>query len=292
MKPLIQVIILLFGWLIGVCQPAYSQSIPPVALPGTELRPLVSKALTGETYQLLVHRPDGYDPRKTYNVLIVLDGVGAFSTAINCLGILHGECDKSYNEPILIGISDGAEIGKPGNKRDRDFTPTAFKTNWGSSGGGGGPAFLQFIEQEVIPYIEKHYSVNKNRAIYGYSYGGLFTSYVLLTKPQLFKTVLIGSPSLFADNGVIFRTFEPDYAQKHTDLPTNVWLSVGEKDEYLIDDTHKFADLLKSRNYPSLRLKTATLSGLNHLTGIQPTMLQAFKWAYCETSPNTPKSDE
>ncbi|WP_381522259.1 alpha/beta hydrolase [Spirosoma soli] len=292
MKTPVQVITLLLGWLLLLCPPVYSQSVSPVALPGTELRPIVSSVLKGETYQLLVHLPDNYDPGKKYDVLFVLDGVGAFSTAINCLGILHGECDKSYNEPLLIGISDGAEIGKPGNKRDRDFTPTAFKTEWGSGGGGGGPAFLRFLEEEVIPYVEKQYSVTKNRAIYGYSYGGLFTSYVLLAKPKLFNKVLIGSPSLFADNGVIFRKFEPDYARAHTDLPVNVWLSVGEKDEFLVDDTKKFAGVLKNRKYPSLRLQTATLSGLNHLTGIQPTMLQAFKWAYCETQTATPKSNE
>jgi hypothetical protein len=61
----------------------------------------------------------------------------------------------------------------------------------------------------------------------------------------------------------------------------NVWLSVGEKDENLIDDDKKFGDVLASRKYPSLRLHTAVLPGLNHLTGIQPTMFQALKWAYC-----------
>lgn len=261
-----------------------AQTNPPVSLPATETRSIQSTVLTGETYQLLVHFPDNYDAKKRYDILFVLDGVGAFSTAINCLGLLHGDCDTGYNEPLLIGISDGAEIGKPGNKRDRDFTPTAFKTAWGSSGGGGSPTFLTFIEKEVIPFVEKTYPVTQNRAIYGYSYGGLFMSYVLLTKPDLFKTILICSPSLFADNAVIFRQVEPAYAKTHHDLPASVWLSVGANDENLIDDTKKFADVLKNRAYPSLKLHPEIIPNVNHLTGIQPTMFQAFRWAYCGTA--------
>ncbi len=271
----------LFALLVGMTLSTNAQTNPPVTLPGTEVRTLRSNILNGETYELLVHFPAHYDARKTYDVLFVLDGLDGFPMAISCLGILHGECDKNYSEPLLIGISDRTMIGKPGNKRDRDFTPTAFKTHWGSSGGGGGPKFMQFIEQEVIPFVEKTYPVTHNRAIYGYSYGGLFTSYALTTKPELFKTIMIGSPSLFADDAVVLRRFELDYARTHKDLPVAVWLSVGEKDENLVDDTKKLADVLKSRKYPSLQLRNDVIPGVNHLTGIQPTMLQAFKWAYC-----------
>lgn len=258
-----------------------AQNHPPVTLPNTEVRTIQSRILNGETYQLLVHFPAGYDAKKRYDVLFVLDGINAFPAAIDCLGILHGEGDPTYREPLLIGISDGAPIGQPGNKRDRDFTPTAFRTHWGATGGGGAPKFLQFMAQEMIPFVEKQYPVTPNRTLYGYSYGGLFAAYALLTRPTLFKTVLIGSPSLWADDAVMLRTLEPNYARTHTDLPARVWLSVGENDDNLIDDDRKFGDVLKSRNYPSLRLETRILPGLNHLTAIQPTMLQALRWAFC-----------
>jgi hypothetical protein len=267
--------------LIGSGLMTHAQINPPVTLPNTEVQSIQSRMLNGERYELLVHFPDNYNSEKRYDVLYVLDGLDTFPMAISCLGILHGECEKNYEEPIVIGISDGTLIGKPGNKRDRDFTPTAFKTRWGSSGGGGGPAFLQFIEQEVIPFVEKRYPVKSNRTLYGYSYGGLFASYVLLTKPGLFQKILIGSPSLFADEGVILRKFLPDYAHSHTDLPVAVWVSIGEKDGNLFDDEQQFVAALKKYNYPSLHIESAVLPGLNHLTGIQPTMLQAFKWAYC-----------
>ncbi|GAB3503267.1 alpha/beta hydrolase-fold protein [Spirosoma knui] len=283
-KSIFNLIILLTTW-VGTSVTVRAQISQPVSLPDTEIQTVRSRILNGETYQLLVHFPDQYDTTKRYDVLYVLDGLDAFPMAISCLGILHGECEKNYQEPILIGISDGAMIGKPGNKRDRDYTPTAFTTKWGASGGGGGPKFLQFIEQEVIPFVEKRYPVKPNRVLYGYSYGGLFASYALLSNPNLFQKVLIGSPSLFADNNVIVRKLLPDYAHSHTDLSTKVWLSVGQTDENLIDDTKEFASALQSKNYPSLQIESTVLPGLNHLTGIQPTMLQALKWAFCTVTP-------
>ena len=234
-----------------------------------------------------MHFPPNYNPAKQYDVLFTLDGIDNFPLAIACLGILHGECGNEFTEPLLISISDGTAINTPGNKRDRDYTPTAFKTSWGATGGGGAPEFLEFIGQEVIPFVEKTYSVTKNRALYGYSYGGLFAAFALLTKPELFKKILIGSPSVWADEEVILRKFEPEFAKSHADLPVEVWLSVGDKDDNLIDGEKKLAAVLQGRKYPSLRLKTTLLPGLNHLTGIHPTMLQAFKWAYCREDKST-----
>lgn len=282
----IKSLILLMTTWVGASLVSRAQSHQLVTLPDTQTQPIRSTILHGETYQLLIHFPDQYDATKRYDVLYVLDGLDAFPMAISCLGILHGECEKNYQEPILIGISDGTLIGKPGNKRDRDYTPTAFNTKWGSSGGGGGPKFLQFIEQEVIPFVEKTYPVTPNRILYGYSYGGLFAAYALLAKPTLFQKILIGSPSLFADEYVVSRKFLPDYAHSHTDLRAKVWLSVGQNDNYLLDDTQQFASALQSKQYASLQIESTILAGLNHLTAIQPTMLQAFKWAYC-TSPST-----
>lgn len=262
-----------------------AQSLPPVSLPHTEARPIRSAVLGGETYQLLVHFPANYNPARRYDVLYVLDGINAFPAAIDCLGILHGEGDTTYREPLLVAISDGTMIGQPGNKRDRDYTPTAFKTHWGASGGGGGAAFLRFLEQEVMPLVEATYPVTRRRTLYGYSYGGLLAAYALLSKPGLFQTVLMGSPSLWTDDAVMLRRFEPDYARTHTDLPARAWLSVGEQDANLIDDDRAFGAALAGRRYPSLRLETRVLPGLDHLSGIHPTMLQAFRWAFCGTDP-------
>lgn len=272
--------IVLFSLLL-IANFAFAQT-SPVTLPSTEIVSIRSSVMKGETYQLLVHVPKNYQKAKKYEVVYVLDGINAFPIAIDCLGILYGECGNTYVEPILVGISDGTQIGDTNNKRDRDFTPTKFSTPWGMKGGGGGPAFLSMIEKEIIPYVNAHYATNGKNTLYGYSFGGLFSSYVLLTKPELFHTILIGSPSLFADEKVIIHKLEPSFAVNHKDLPNRVWLSVGENDTYLKDDAIEFSKILQKRAYPNLKFQFTELKGLNHLTGIHPTMLQAFKWAFCQ----------
>ncbi|HEY0245844.1 MAG TPA: alpha/beta hydrolase-fold protein, partial [Mucilaginibacter sp.] len=80
---------------------------------------------------------------------------------------------------------------------------------------GGAAVFLGFIEKELMPMIDSKYKSDPaNRTLYGYSMGGLFGSYVLFTKPALFKNILIGSPALGYDNGRYLTL------KKNTLLPT------------------------------------------------------------------------
>jgi uncharacterized protein len=53
---------------------------------------------------------------------------------------------------------------------------------------GGAVRFLECIEKEIIPFVESNYRVSPaDRGIGGYSYGGLFSLYVLFFKPALFS---------------------------------------------------------------------------------------------------------
>jgi hypothetical protein len=250
---------------------------PPVSLPGTELRKLPSK-IVGDEFHLMVHFPEGYDTAKTaFPVLYVLDGDNDFPYAIEVLGLLKGEC--GIREPLLVGIGYGAPIGSPGNERIRDFSPTANKDMPGT---GGGPKLLQFLEQEVFPLVESNYKVTRHRSLYGYSFGGLFCTYALFEKPELFKQILIGSPSLWYDDRRALR-LEAAYAQKHQDLPLKVFLEVGSLEgEGQIAPTQMLGQSLRSRRYPNLQLESLVLDSVGHLTGKSLAMFKAFEWAYCK----------
>jgi predicted alpha/beta superfamily hydrolase len=272
-------------WLLGATglfaqtgpKPSASK-YPPVSLAGTELRKLQSK-IVGDEFHLLVSFPEGYDTAKTaFPVMYVLDGDNDFPYAMEVLGLLKGEC--GIREPLLVGIGYGAKIGSPGNERFRDYSPTAMKN---APGSGGGPKFLQFLEQELFPMIESNYKVTKDRSLYGYSFGGLFCAYALFEKPELFRQILMGSPALGYGNRAIFRR-ETAYAQAHQDLPLKVFLQVGaaEQKEH-VAATQDMARLLGSRGYPNLQLKSVLLDSAGHLTGKPMAMFKAFEWAYCKS---------
>ncbi|MVN22659.1 alpha/beta hydrolase [Mucilaginibacter arboris] len=251
-----------------------------VTVPNSEHRLMHSK-IAGHDYDIYIHFPAGYDTAKRkFPVLFVVDGDNDFSPSLEYLGLLMAQ--YHIPEPILVAIGDGGLIGTPGNKRNRDFTPTAVKAMPGS---GGAPVFLGFIEKELIPLIDAKYKAEPTeRTLYGYSMGGLFGTYVLFTKPALFKNILIGSPALAYDNEKIF-DIEKEYAAKHQELPAHVFIEVGELEtagQKL--PNKKLVDLLQERHYKNLDLHAVIIEKVTHLTGKPATMLKALGWAY--TSPH------
>src|SRR5690606_5903539 len=53
---------------------------------------------------------------------------------------------------------------------------------------------LAFIRNDVIKYIESNYRTDpENRSYFGYSAGGLFGAYILLTQPDTFRNYILGS---------------------------------------------------------------------------------------------------
>ena len=68
-------------------------------------------------------------------------------------------------------------------------------------------AYLDFLEKEISPYIEKQYPVSrasKDRVIIGASMGGLIATYAALTRPNFWPNCAAQSPAyLQADTAVI-----------------------------------------------------------------------------------------
>ncbi len=57
----------------------------------------------------------------------------------------------------------------------------------------GAKVFLDFIEEELIPYIEDNYQTSQERVICGQSLSGVFVLYGFLTKPEIFDSYIVCS---------------------------------------------------------------------------------------------------
>src|SRR5205823_421251 len=69
---------------------------------------------------------------------------------------------------------------------------------------GGGEQFLQFIKQELMPYVNERYKTQPFNIFSGHSLGGLMTTYCLVNHPDYFSAYIAVSPSLWtADNGEV-----------------------------------------------------------------------------------------
>jgi len=212
-----------------------------------------------DTFHVFVSLPDKYaESDKRYPVLYVLDGDVAFGMAVSIARYL--QIGENIPELIIVGIGYGALDKSAGEKRRRDYRPTNT---------GGAENFLKFLKDELIPQINHSYrTVPEDRTISGYSIGGLFALYTLLTEPETFSGYIIGSPSLTWDNYSIFN-YEEDSFEKIGEMKISLFISVGseESDEKYFDPIDKLVSQIQERNYSGLKLEAKVFDGSTHLMG-------------------------
>jgi len=241
--------------------PASSAQAHPFYVPNSKVVPLHSRT-NGHDYVLYVSLPRDYanHPHKRYPVIYTLDADYAFPIVA---AVTTHFGDRHDMPPVIVvsiaypgGISDYDAYHR---NRTRDYTPThTLKGGYGpkiQELSGGGPAFRRFITHELFGYVELHWRADPdNRTFVGHSYGGLFGSYVMFTKPEAFRNYVLVSPSLWYDEKVAFR-FEADYAKSHNDLPARVYFVIGsyenqpEHGRAMIDDARELLRRLRSRHY-------------------------------------------
>lgn len=173
------------------------------------------------------------------------------------------------NKVIVVGISFAH--GENGQySRVRDLTPITDGT-WRKYKTGGAPKYLKFFEDEVIPYIEENYRSNPTKRILsGHSLGGSFGAWVLLTKPELFSSYILTSPSLWYKKHWIF-DLEDKYHIKNKSLNANLYFATGSLETIkngmyyeMADDQVRFVRQLVSRNYRGLTIEDEIVKGTDH----------------------------
>jgi predicted alpha/beta superfamily hydrolase len=159
--------------------------------------------------------------------------------------------------------------------RARDFTPT--KTSEEPTSGGGA-AFLDFFEHELIPFIDRTYrTIPSDRGLLGHSYGGLFAIYALEQRPALFQRIVAASPSLGWDNRLLLTAARD---RLHS-LPALVRLdlSVGDENDNT-EDTTAFAKLLDELKPARLDYRFTVYHGENHNSVRLVSFPAGLYWVY------------
>lgn len=150
---------------------------------------------------------------------------------------------------------------------------------------GGAASLLRTLTAEVIPEVESRYNVHEQRrGLAGFSFGGLFGLYTLLHRPETFSDYLVGSPSLWWDDGLPF-TWAENWSQTHDDLDARVFGWAGSREQLVggswknerfplavlqqlaqVDRLQEFFKQLGTHGYQSLKLDYAVFEGEYHLT--------------------------
>jgi predicted alpha/beta superfamily hydrolase len=263
---------------------------PQVALENTEARSIASKAV-GRTYGLLVALPDGYtDSGSSYPVLYVLDG-WHFPLVEFLAG--NGVYAKTMPPVIVVTIDqDGTNLvsrGRVMDLRRLDFTPTKAP---GDDYSGGADRFLEFMRDELIPYIDATYRTNKtDRGLIGHSYGGLFAIYAMLHQPDLFSRIVAASPSLGWDGGSLIK--DAPGLLLHGQFKTRIDFSYGsdESGEEKLESVQPFFWSLDALKPEGLDYRFTIYPGENH-NSVRPTSFSnGLAWVYrASPGPTAPLS--
>lgn len=183
------------------------ESHGPVELPHTERVDLTSP-VNGVTYRLLVSFPEDFAASSArYPVVYLLDADYSFAIARNVVEH-HVQRDR-MPAMVVVAVGYAGEVTRASYKKDRsrDYTPTP---TTGQSYGpetdpvtGGAAAFLETLIDHVVPAIETRYRGSGERILVGHSFGGLFSVWASLERPDVFPTILTVSPSLWYDDQLV-----------------------------------------------------------------------------------------
>jgi uncharacterized protein len=229
---------------------------------------------------LNIYLPEGYSKNDTvkYPVIYLLDG-SADEDFIHVAGLVQFNSFPWVNrlpKSIVVGIAN--------INRQHDFTfPTSIETdkkNYPAT--GGSEKFIEFIEKELQPFIEKKYKTNSSKTIIGESLGGLLAAEILFKQPSLFNKYIIISPSLWWDDGSLLN-LSSVILQNNVAQKTVIYIGVGEegltpgtKPHVMKTDANLLAEKISNLKNKNISLYFDYLPHETHATIGHQALLNAF----------------
>lgn len=256
-------VLLVFG--ISLCLPARASPAAAEAAITVGQRLTLKSAVLGEDRQLLIHLPEDYARSKQrYPVLFILDGGAHFDYATGLVDFL---ARNGRTSPLILVAVPSMQ------KRWRDMSQR--------SGGAGN--FLRFLADELAPWVDAHYRTQPFRILSGHSFGGQFSFYALLERPDAFQAFIVPSPSLYGGTDEYQRT-----KQRIGTLPGKHWLyfSSGDYDslddhEYrTLDGVQRLTNWLRQRKFEHLEWTSRHYPGDDHGTTPFRTLYDGLQWLY------------
>jgi len=247
---------------------------------------LIHSRVLNQDRRIYIHVPelDSADIIKALPVLYLLDGENHFHILSAYIEYLR---HWQVIPPIIV-------VGIVSVDRVKDLTPTNslisfdgkvssyYKTS------GGNEPFFNFIQKELMPYIEANYKTSSFKIFAGHSFGGLTAINCMLTRPAMFDAYIAISPSLWFGNKYILRLAEqklPNLSMPNKKL----FYSVGNEDGTFRDDVLKFDKLVEYYNLKRFEHEYKYYPSEDHMTEPIPAYYDALRFIYKNWKDDTTK---
>ena len=248
---------------------------------------------TKRNYELYIKLPKDYSENKDISYTAIY-----YTDAMWHLEMLSGSTEYMLENVILVGISWQLDINEDLRKergahvsrfRDYSFRKSNNPKIQKKYQLGQGKKHLDFIRNDVITYVENTYRTDPNsRTYFGYSMGGEFGAYVLLTQPDTFNNYIIGSPSIKNEVSYLSELnskFGPyEASNKNSSIKANVFISRGSLEKDMEEPIDEFVSILKNRRDSGLAVLKVVIDG-DHGTAFPMTVVRSVTWLSSLMSP-------
>ncbi len=223
-------IVLSLGYMTVKAQnPDFPQNVTSFTLNAPQL---------GGERKVWVYLPDNYkEASDKFPVIYMHDGQNLFNSfnAYAQEWYIDEKLDSLNAKCIIIGIEHG------GDKRPDELAP--YKND--KFGGGDADAYLDFLVNNVKPYVDGHYNTLKdknNTTIFGSSLGGLVSFYAVLKYPKVFGKAGVFSPS-FWFNPEIY-----DLVHDTEKIDAKIYFMAGDHESSdMVSDMERMEELIKPK---------------------------------------------
>lgn len=200
----------------------------------------VKSQVLGEERTVYIGTPRQYETSDTrYPVVYLTDAEAQFNHTLTTAEFL---ARNGRIPPVIV-------VGITNTQRTRDFTPTPHR---GQSGGetyrnpGGAAKFREFVDTELIPYIDAKYRTVPYRVFSGHSFGALFAIDTLLTKPSMFNGIIAVSPTLDWDDDLELKNAKAFFANRK-EFPATLFVALGNEGALMQRGFDSFRAILKKQ---------------------------------------------
>lgn len=154
----------------------------------------IESEFLNQTKTIFVHLPFKFDPNKEYPLIVLADFM-AFKPLSSTTEIM------AYNQTIPWCIVVCPMVTNVPEEYSPVIDDTSEKNNGGKT--------IEFYEKELFPFLQSKYKISK-KILWGKGHSGMFSTFVMLSKPELFDGYFSDTPKLdlLEENIIADDTFE------------------------------------------------------------------------------------
>lgn len=177
---------------------------------------------------------------------------------------------KKIKPTILVGIENTQRrrdlSGPTEVEEDRKIAPVV----------GGADKFRAFIQDELIPEINRKYATTKERGIIGESLSGLFVFETFLLTPDMFDYYIAFDPSLWWNNHYLVRNAK-DYISKFPTSEKRLWFASSSAKDISVY-AKDMVKILQIERRPNIEWKFSNEPNEKHNTIFRAAKEKAIIW--------------